>query len=221
MENVKAAYRNGIGSGGNVAAAKISLLATRPLGVKSVINPLPGSGGADRDTRDQARRNVPIATAALDRLVSVQDYADFARAFAGIGKASAAHISDGKHEVVFVTITGTEDIPIGDDSNLKKSLVQAFQQLGDPYIPLEVADRELMVLVISAKLKVLPDYLFESVAPQVRARLLDQFSFDEDLDLVADDQAVVGQHIELHAKILAVDLALGAVGDAMAHHLVR
>jgi predicted phage baseplate assembly protein len=200
MENVKAAYRSGIGSGGNVAATKISLLATRPLGVRSVINPLPATGGADRDTRDQARRNVPIASAALDRLVSVQDYADFARTFAGIGKASATHISDGKRQVVFVTVAGAEDIPIGDDSDLKKSLVQAFQQFGDPYLPLEVEDRELMVLVISAKLKVLPDYLFESVAPKVRASLLEQFGFD---------RQELGQSVPLSQIISAIQAVEG------------
>jgi Baseplate J-like protein len=200
MENVKAAYRSGIGSGGNVAATKISLLATRPLGVRSVINPLPATGGADRDTRDQARRNVPIASAALDRLVSVQDYADFARTFAGIGKANATHISDGKRQVVFVTVAGAEDIPIGDDSDLKKSLVQAFQQFGDPYLPLEVEDRELMVLVISAKLKVLPDYLFESVAPKVRAGLLEQFGFD---------RQELGQSVPLSQIISAIQAVEG------------
>src|SRR5260370_5949273 len=92
IENVKAMYRTGIGKPGNVNARQISLLATRPLGVKSVINPLPATGGADRERIDQARRNVPLAVLALYRLVSVQDYADFARTFAGIGKASAARL---------------------------------------------------------------------------------------------------------------------------------
>jgi hypothetical protein len=82
--NVKAVYRSGTGRAGNVDAQQISQLATQPLGVKSVINPLRAAGGADGDTRDQARRNVPIGITALDRLVSVADYADFARKFAGI-----------------------------------------------------------------------------------------------------------------------------------------
>ena len=34
VENVTAIYRNGIGTPGNVRARQISLLATRPLGVK-------------------------------------------------------------------------------------------------------------------------------------------------------------------------------------------
>ena len=55
----------------------------------------PASGGAGKETRDQARKNAPLAVMALDRLVSVQDYEDFARVFAGIGKARAVELSDG------------------------------------------------------------------------------------------------------------------------------
>ena len=116
--NVKAVYRYGIGSGGNVAATQISQMATQPGGVMSVINPLPASGGADADTADQARANMPIAVKALDRLVSVTDYSDFSRSFAGIRKASASRLSNGRRQVVFVTIAGAEDIPILSTSDL-------------------------------------------------------------------------------------------------------
>jgi hypothetical protein len=85
VENVTAVYRSGIGKGGNVKAGQISIALTKPLGVKEVINPIRASGGADQETRDQARRNAPLAVMALDRLLSTRDYADFARTFAGIG----------------------------------------------------------------------------------------------------------------------------------------
>src|SRR5262249_45124213 len=86
-DNVKAVYRTGLGRCGNLDEKRITLLATRPLGVKEVVNPLPATGGADAESRDQLRRNIPVALQALDRLVSMRDYADFARAFAGVGKA--------------------------------------------------------------------------------------------------------------------------------------
>jgi predicted phage baseplate assembly protein len=178
VENVKASYRTGIGKSGNVKAEQISLLATRPLGVKGVFNPLRASGGADRDSRDQARRNAPLAVMALDRLVSVQDYADFARSFAGIGKASAARLSDGRREVVHVTIAGADDIPIDESLDLYRNLTQALAQCGDPFQPVEVAIRKLKLLIFSAKVRVLPDYQWESLAPKIRAALLDTFGFD-------------------------------------------
>jgi predicted phage baseplate assembly protein len=176
--NVKAIYRNGIGHPGNVNAEQISLLQTRPLNVKAVINPIRASGGADRDTRDQARRNAPLAVMALDRLVSIKDYADFARTFAGIGKANSLRLSDGQRDLVHVTVAGAADIPIDYSSDLYTNLVQALRINGDPYQPIEVAVRRLRLMVISATVKILPDYLWEPVASAVRAALLLAFSFD-------------------------------------------
>lgn len=178
IENVRAAYRNGIGKAGNVKAEQISQLATRPLGLKGVINPLPATGGADRENRDQARNNAPLAVMSLDRLVSVQDYADFARTFAGIGKASAVRLSDGNRQVIHVTIAGSKDIPIDEKSDLYRNLLQALHDFGDPYQPIQLAVRKLILLIIAAKVRVLPDYQWESVEPQIRAALLDAFGFE-------------------------------------------
>ncbi len=177
QENVKAVYRNGIGKPGNAKADQISLLATRPLGVKAVTNPIRASGGADKESRDQARQNAPLAVMALDRLVSTQDYADFARTFAGIGKASATRLSDGHRQLVHVTIAGADDIPIEPSSDLYRNLLKALRAFGDPYLPVRVDVRELLALVISANVQVLPDYQLETVEPLIRATLLDTFGF--------------------------------------------
>ena len=176
-ENIKAVYRTGIGKPGNAKAGQISLLNTRPLGVKSVVNPLRASGGADRDSRDQARANLTIALRALGRLVSVQDYADFTRSFAGIGKASAVRLTDGARQVIHVTIAGVDDIPIDPASDLHQKLLQALVQLGDPYQPIRLAARELELLVIGAGIRVEADYEWDAVEPRLRAALLQTFGF--------------------------------------------
>lgn len=178
IENIKAEYRNGIGKPGNVKAGQITLLTTRPLGVKEVINPLRASGGADKESRDQARKNAPLAVKALDRLVSVQDYEDFTRTYAGIGKACAVELSDGRRQVVHVTIAGADDIPIDKNSDLYRNLRQALLDFGDPYQAIELEIRELMLIVISARIRVLPEYQWEPVVTHVRAALLDRFSFE-------------------------------------------
>lgn len=177
-DNIRAMYRNGIGKGGNVNAEQISMLSTRPLGVKAVINPLPASGGANRETRDQARKNVPLAIKALDRLVSVQDYQDFSSVYAGIGKAHAVEISDGRQQLVHVTIAGAEDIPIDESSDLFRNLRSALHNFGDPQQAIQLAVRELMFITIEAAVAILPDYQWESVEPSVRETLLDAFSFE-------------------------------------------
>ncbi len=178
LENVRALYRNMLGQPGNVKAEQISLLATRPLGVTSVINPLRASGGADKESRDQARQNAPLAVMALDRLVSVRDYADFARVFAGIGQAVARRLSDGRRELVHLTIAGADDIPIEVHSDLYLNLVEALRQSGDPHQPVQVQVRELLLLVISANIRIHPDYQWETMATHIRQRLLEAFGFE-------------------------------------------
>jgi hypothetical protein len=178
LENVRAKYRQGLGKAGNVAERKITLLAARPLSVKDVINPRQASGGADPETRDQARRNAPLAVLALDRLVSTSDYADLARTFGGVGKAFSIRLSDGIRELVHVTIAGADDIAIAADSDVLRNLRLALTQFGDPALPVSVAVRELQLLVISAGVRLLPDYVWEKVAPQIRAKLLGTFSFE-------------------------------------------
>lgn len=177
MANVRAAYRAGIGSPGNVQAGQISQLSTRPLGVKGVVNPIAASGGGDPESRDQTRRNAPLAVLALDRLVSVQDYADFARTFAGIGKASAVRLSNGRVQLVHVTIAGEDDTPILESSDLFQNLGLALRRFGDPRQPVQLAPCDPRLLVVSAEVQVLPDYAWETVAPAVRAAMLAAFGY--------------------------------------------
>ena len=109
--NVTAVYRVGLGADGNAQPDQISQPQTRPQGVQGVTNPLPASGGADPDTVGSARANAPLAVMALDRVVSVQDYQDFARDWAGIGKASSVLLSDGLSQFVHLTVGGTTTSP--------------------------------------------------------------------------------------------------------------
>lgn len=177
-ENVKAVYRTGIGTSGNVDIGKITQLVSKPLGVKAVNNPIAATGGADRETTDQARANVPLAATSLGRIVSVQDYADFARTFPGIGKASAAYLSDGQQQVVHLTIVGQDNIPIDPTSSLYQSLLQSLHTFGDPSTPFMLALADVKILIISARVSIQADHLFDDVAAALRSALLDAFSFE-------------------------------------------
>jgi hypothetical protein len=173
-DNVKARYRSGIGAPGNVKAGQISLLGSRPLGVKDVVNPIRASGGADREGPEAIRANAPIAILALDRLLSTSDYADFARNFGGIGKASARRVK-GRVEVV---IAGVDDAPIDETSDLFANLDDALHRFGDPVVPVSLSVRERLSLVVKAGVRIDPDYLWEDVEPKLRAAMLAEFAFD-------------------------------------------
>jgi hypothetical protein len=202
QENVRAVYRSGIGKPGNVKAEQISLLATRPLGAKGVINPLRASGGANAETRDQARKNAPLAVMALDRLVSVQDHADFARTFGGVGKAVAAERSDGRRQVVHLTIAGVDDIPIAANSDLLRNLRTALRLYGDPALPIRLQVRERLALVVSARVRILPDYLWEAVEAQLRGTMLEAFGFEA---LELGDDLFASRAIALLQGVRGVD----------------
>ena len=176
-ENITAVYRAGLGSVGNVPAKAISQLVSRPFGVKVVLSPLGATGGVDRDGRDQGKAITPLAAAATDRLIAVQDYADYARTFGGIGKASAILLSVGRQQIVYVSVAGTYAVSIDRNSDAHNNLQQALQQACDPLLSVEVDACEIMLLVIAASVHVLPDFTWADVAPRIRSELLDAFGF--------------------------------------------
>ncbi|MCA2218023.1 putative baseplate assembly protein [Jidongwangia harbinensis] len=199
VENIAARYRAGGGSAGLVPAGRITQLLTRPLRVSGVTNPLESTGGADRDTLEMARENAPTGVHALDRLVSVSDYADFTRARAGIGKAAAVRLSDGFRPVVHVTVAGVGDAR---PTSLLPSLRAALARFGDPAQPVRVAERELLMLLLAINVEVHPDHRWELVERAVRAALLDRFGFA---------RRALGQDVVLSDVISTVHRVSGVV----------
>ncbi|MFC9131220.1 putative baseplate assembly protein [Streptomyces sp. NPDC057099] len=177
-ENVRARYRFGTGRAANVPADRVTQPLTRPLGVTAVTNPRPATGGADVDGPGLTRRTVPLAVSALDRLVSESDYEDFARSRAGIGRASARELFDGRRRVLHVTVAGTDDVPIAPESDTLRALRGALTEYGDPNLPVRVDGRELVLLLIAARVKVAPDHAWHTVEPRLRQALLNRLGFE-------------------------------------------
>jgi predicted phage baseplate assembly protein len=196
-ENVTATYRVGVGSGGNVDASAINQLATRPFGVKAVAGPLAATGGVDRDGVDQGKANASRAAAALDRLVSVEDYADSARVFGGVGKAAAIMVPGGRVPFVYLSVAAaTEHNGTTSYENLEQALLQA----GDPNMSIAVDGCELMFLIVAASVTVTSDAVWQDVEPEVRSRLLDTFGYQ---------QRDLGQSIALSEVIAAIQAVAG------------
>ncbi|MEE4279080.1 MAG: hypothetical protein V2I82_11490 [Halieaceae bacterium] len=117
--NVTATYRVGIGLAGLLRARQISLAMDQPLGLKSVINPLPATGAQDPEQTEDARQNAPLTVLTLDRVVSIRDFEDFARAFAGIAKAQATAVWSGERQLVHITAVGVDGAVLAaDDTTL-------------------------------------------------------------------------------------------------------
>lgn len=179
--NVRAAYRVGIGSAGNAHAGQINQAVTRPLSVNGVSNPLPASGGADRDGSERIRANVPLAALSLSplsRLVSVSDYAVFARRYAGIGQAVARKLSDGRFECVHVTLAGVDDVALRPDDALVSSLRAACDEFGDPALPVVIDIRERLTLFVQGRFAAASGHDWDTVNQAIHARMREVFSFD-------------------------------------------
>jgi hypothetical protein len=176
-DNVRAKYRKGIGKSGNLKAGQLAQLITRPLGLKAVSNPLPSSGGTDADSNEHARRNMPLGVRTLGRVVSLQDYEDFARAYTGIAKAQAVVITTGGGRTVFITVAG-EGRTVPTREPTLNNLTKALRRNGDPFVHFEVAGYRPGLFKLMLQVKVQPDIDAAKVQVKVTEALLKAFSFD-------------------------------------------
>ncbi len=134
--NIRAVYRKGIGAAGNVQSGQLSQALDRPQGLKSVTNPDPATGGADPATADDARASAPLHVLTLDRVVSLEDYQNYALAFAGIAKALATWTWSGRTRGVFLTVAGANGTVFQSDDPTITNLKAALWNAGNPYVPL-------------------------------------------------------------------------------------
>jgi predicted phage baseplate assembly protein len=177
QNNILALYRQGIGSAGLVRARQLGLLMTRPLGVREVTNPLDATGAADPESGDDIRQNAALTLRTLDRIVSLQDYEDFARAFSGITKALATWTWNGQQQGVLITVAGPDGDVVAEGTMLCDNLVNAIRSFGDPFIPLSVATYRPAFFKVAAKVKIASGYTQEVVLQAVEDRLRNAFSF--------------------------------------------
>jgi hypothetical protein len=178
LENVTAAYRKGIGVDGMVNPGQLSLLMSKPYGVKEVVNPLAASGAADPETLDKARKNSPLTVLTLDRVVSLLDFEDFAHAFAGIEKARADWVWDGETRLVYITVAGAEGKAVSADSTLCKNLRAAVEGSGTGRQPFRIGSFVSRSFFVDVAVKIDTRYIDEKVLKQVKSTLESLFSFD-------------------------------------------
>lgn len=180
-ENVRATYRHGIGRGGEVAAKSLTLLKRRPFGVRGVTNPVAADGAADPEKLENARTNAPLTVLTLDRIVSLRDFEDFARAFAGIGKASAVSIWNGETDLVHITVADDQGEPVPDETLGK--LIEAIDNARDPIVDLMpgVIVENYAPVFFHMEATVLFDAacIAERVQAEIEAELREFFAFDK------------------------------------------
>lgn len=201
--NVEATYRRGAGLTGHLEAGQLSLLVSKPAGLKGVTNPLPPSGGADAERLDEARGNAPMGVMTLGRAVSLQDYEDFARSFASVAKARADWTFDGFARPIVITVAGQGGAILpeaGDDmANLRAALAAA----GESDLRVGVRNYRPMGFGIRARLFADPAFMPDEVIASARDAVLAAFSFDA---------RALGQGVSQAQVIAALQSAPGVLG---------
>jgi predicted phage baseplate assembly protein len=175
---VVARYRRGAGAAGLLEAGQLSLLAGKPAGIKAVTNPLPPAGASDTETLEDARRNAPLTVLTLGRVVTLRDYEDFARAFAGIAKARADAVTDGTVRRVHLTVAGTGGVILPETGPDMANLRAALQAAGEASLGFSVRNYTPRWFAVSAAVYLDPAHDGANVVAQCKLALGAAFSFD-------------------------------------------
>ena len=213
-QNVKATYRRGSGLEGLVRAGQLTTLLTRPPGLKSALNPTAAEGADEPESFANAQQNAPLTVLTLERVVSLEDYENFSRSYAGIAKALATWTWDGRMRGVFLTVAG----PLGAavSASLAGDLITAIHDAGDPFVPVRVASYDEALFKVAGKIKVDPDYETDPVLSAAQAALRAEFSFENrqfGQPVVRSEVIALLQSI---AGVVAVDLdSLYRTGSAV------
>jgi len=177
QNNIQANYRTGAGVLGNVAAGAITTLMDRPLGVGGVNNPQAATGGQDAQPINDIRVNAPLSVLTLGRAVSITDYQNFARNFAGIAKAHAIWIPSGPGRGVFITVAAAAGAALPSGNPTLENLVTALHNYGNPLIPIHVRSFLETLFSFKADIKYDPDYDAKAVKQNVLDLLRSSYSF--------------------------------------------
>jgi hypothetical protein len=176
--NIVAEYRHGTGKAGLARAGQISTLLTRPLGLKAVTNPTPATWAVDPESIANARTNAPVTVRTLDRIVSLQDVADFAAASAGIAKASADWVWDGTRDIACVTAAGDDGALVTPGSDQCQNLLSAMADAADGTLAVALCSYVPVTFTVAATITPDPVLVATDVLAAVKAELTSAFSFD-------------------------------------------
>jgi hypothetical protein len=170
---LRATYRVGNGSAGNVGAEAIAHVVADLDDVLRVRNPLPAAGGVEPEQAEQVRLHAPQAFRTQRRAVTEQDYADAAQVHPDVQKAVATLRWTGSWHTVFVSVDRRAGRPVDDQFEQDlRSFLEPYRMAG---VDLEVAGPQYVPLDLVFRARAEPGYY----RSDVKAALLLAFSSTE------------------------------------------
>lgn len=194
---INVTYRVGGGTSGNVPLNSFSTSITgllsstsSPITIQITNNTGVGTGGQEAETLEQARINIPAASRANDRAVTLEDYQTMAMSYPGVSFARAVVRTENsllEGNIVFIyPWTSGPNGTLVTLNPLQKLALQTFMQtkaLGTDLV--EIGDGTAVPLPISLRFKVLDGFDVTETELLVQSALL---SF---VDLIKPGQPVI------------------------------
>jgi hypothetical protein len=113
----------------------------------------------------------------MGRVVSLEDYQDFARAFAGIAKAFATWTWSGQQRIVLLTVAGADGAAVPSDSTLYQNLFSAIAQCSEPFVTVIMHSYDPIFFRVEGTVTVDPEYLLSDVQDDIESAMRSTFSF--------------------------------------------
>jgi predicted phage baseplate assembly protein len=219
VENVRGTYRKGIGLEGEVGPDQLTLLRVRPPGLRGVTNPKGAGGAGDPASFDDIRRNAPRDVLTLGRLVSLQDYEDFATSFPSVGKAKGSALWDGRRGFVHLTVASSSGQVLTDDDETVETLVASIQATKDPAHRVLVSGHAPAFFGIDVAILVDPARLAAEVIAATVAAITESFGFDRREFAQPVFASEVVEVVQRTDGVVAADLDhLYRTDEAVAYH---
>ncbi len=173
---IKATYRKGGGAHGNVAANSINTIVDCPklvlLGAK-VTNPVPATGGADRETIEHAVNHAPGVFRSQKRAVTAGDYKDLALDFRGVGKVRAEKGNWNK-VILYVAPEGGGKV----SDVLKQNLLAYFEDKRPVSTIVEIEDVDYVKIYVTARVGIHSYYSWQMIEEKIREAGASLLAFD-------------------------------------------
>jgi Baseplate J-like protein len=194
--NIVATYRTGAGAA-SPPAGKLTVIAQSFPGLKSVLNPVAASGGADPDPPDQIRQYAPRSVLTFGRAVSVFDYEAIAAQAPGVTRVRATWSWDDVRQRTAVTVY------VGDDAGAVASAKSVVLAAGDPNRPVNVTLATPIPVLLLLAILVTPGMDADAIRAGVKSALT-----DPETGLFAPARLRIGQPLfdsQIEAACLSVE----------------
>jgi hypothetical protein len=213
---LKAIYRVGNGSWGNVGADSISHLYSEDSNLLGILadvpnpirNPIPATGGQAAEPIEQVRLNAPQGFRTLQRAVTEADYAELAQQFPTVVRALATRRWTGSWYTLFITIDRQGALPI--DATFKKNLLEFLEPFRLTGHDLEIEAPQFVALDIALSIPVISTYFSNQVKQALQFAFSSQILPNGELGFFHPDRFTFGQPVYL-SQVIATAMAVSGV----------